>query len=160
MRGRWFRWGGQRFEVLRAILRQASILLLLAAPLSALEIDPLYKVQVLGGQYFFAGEKSDMTGNASVTAAPALKFDEAISVLPVVQASYQGTKQVQDLVGAGTLFQEQMDYRVSARAVWMPEGSPWRLKPSFGYKYELLKETKDESWGGEIGRASCRERVS
>ena len=131
-------------------MRLLIALLLLAGPAAAVEVDPLYKAQVLGGQYFFAGDKAHLTGNASATAAPALKFSDEWALLPAAQASYQGTRQVVDLVGAGTLFQEQMDYRASARAVWSPEGSPWRLKPSFSYKYELLKETKDEHWGAGL----------
>ena len=130
--------------------RILALVLLLCGPAAGVEIDPLYKAQVLGGQYFFAGNKADLTGNASVTAAPALKFSDEWALLPAAQASYQGTKQVVDLVGAGTLFQEQMDYRAAARAIWSPQGSPWRLKPSFSYKYQLLKETKDEHWGGGL----------
>jgi len=128
----------------------AVILALCAAPGAALEVDPIYRMQVLGGQYFFAGEKGNLSGNASALAAPALRFDDRWALLPAAQASYQGTKQVVDLVGAGTLFQEQMDYRGSARLVWSPEGSPWRLKPFFSYKYELHKETKDERWGSGL----------
>lgn len=136
MRGRWLRW--------------VALLLLLTAQAQALEFDPLFKAQVLGGQYFFSGQKADLSANASVLAAPALRFGESFALLPVFGASYQGTKGVRDLVGAGTLLQEQMDYRASARAVWAPEGSPWRLKPAFGYKYELLKETRDERWGSGL----------
>ncbi|MFA6004286.1 MAG: hypothetical protein WC881_09480 [Elusimicrobiota bacterium] len=128
----------------------AASWLALAAPAAALEISPLYRLQVLGGQYFFAGDKASLSGNASGLAAPALKFDEAWALLPALQASYQGTKQVKDLTGAGTMFQEQMDYRASARLVWAPEGTRWRFKPAFSYKYELLKETKDESWGSGL----------
>ena len=61
--------------------------------------------------------------------------------------SYQGTKGVDDGVGAGTLFQQQMDHRVSASAIRRLEGSDWKLKPSVSYKREFLKETRDEIWG-------------
>ncbi|MBI5239356.1 MAG: hypothetical protein HY926_02705 [Elusimicrobia bacterium] len=130
--------------------RLLALAWILAAPAGAVEVDTLFKAQVLGGQYFFSGQKSDLAGNASVLAAPALKFGEEFALLPVAQASYQGAKRIVDLAGAGTLFQEQMDYRAAARAVWAPRDSPWRLKPSFTYKYELLKETKDEDWGGGL----------
>jgi hypothetical protein len=131
-------------------LGRAGAILLLACSASAVEFDPLYKLQVLGGQYFFSGEQANLSGDALALAAPALKFNEAWAFLPAAQASYQGTKQVLDLVGAGTLFQQEMDYRGSARLIWSPEGSPWRIKPSFSYKYEFLKETKDEQWGSGL----------
>lgn len=126
------------------------LLLLLAAPAAAVEVSPLVGVQVLGGQYFFGRQKGALSGNASVVAAPALRFDDRWALLPSVRSSYQGTKSVVDLVGAGTLFQEQMDHRLGARAVYQPDGSRWRLKPSASFKYQLLRETKDESWGSGL----------
>lgn len=124
-----------------------KLLLLAAALCRALEVSPIYGFQALGGQYFHRGQKGALSGNASAVMAPALKLDESWALLPALQSSYQGTKSVVDLVGAGTLFQEQMDHRASLRAVWMPPASQWRLKPSVSYKRQHLKETKDEKWG-------------
>ncbi|MEK9145624.1 MAG: hypothetical protein AAB339_08460, partial [Elusimicrobiota bacterium] len=67
-----------------------------------------------------------------------------------ISSSYQGTKQVVDLVGAGTLFQEQMDHRAGAKGVYTLKDRRWKLKPSFGYRAQLLKETADEKWGGGL----------
>lgn len=128
-------------------LKLAALLgLLYAAPAWSVEVSPIYGLQIMGGQYFFGGERGSLSGNASAVVAPAVKLDDRWAILPSVNSSYQGTKQVVDLVGAGTLFQEQMDHRVSVRAVYTPEESLWRLKPSAYFKYQLLKETKDESW--------------
>lgn len=113
----------------------------------ALEVSPIYGLQVLGGQYFFGGDRGTLSGNVSGVVAPAMKFNDEWALLPSLNSSYQGTKTVVDLVGAGTLFQEQMDHRLAARAVYTPGGGQWRLKPSLSYKYQLLKETKDEDWG-------------
>lgn len=113
----------------------------------AVEVTPLYNVQVLGGQYFFRGERASLTGNAAASVTPGLKFNERWALLPSLSSSYQGTKQVVDLVGAGSLFQEQMDHRLAVKGVYQPsEDSLWRLKPSAGLRYQLLKETKDEDW--------------
>lgn len=117
---------------------------------AAVEISPLYGVQMLGGQYFFAGEKGSLSGNVSGMVAPAVKINEQWALLPALNSSYQGTKQVVDLVGAGTLFQEQMDHRAGLKAVYAPQDSLWRIKPSGSFKYELLKETKDEKWGNGL----------
>ena len=122
----------------------------LASAARAVEVSPLYGLQMLGGQYFFAGEKGSLSGNVSGMVAPALKFNEQWALLPSLNSSYQGTKQVVDLVGAGTLFQEQMDHRASLKSVYTSPGGNWRLKPSASYKYELLKETKDEDWGNGL----------
>ena len=110
-------------------------------------MSPIYGLQVLGGQYFFAGDKGALSGNISGVVAPAMKFNERWSLLPSLNSSYQGTKQVVDLVGAGTLVQEQMEHRAALKAVYSPEGSRWRFKPSASFKAQLLKETRGETWG-------------
>ena len=113
----------------------------------AATMDTLVTGQLLGGQYAFGGRKGALGGDASLSVVPAVRVNEGLSLVPVLTSSYQGTKQVVDLVGAGTLFQEQMDHRLGVRAVIEDPGGRWRFKPSVGYKYELLKETKDEAWG-------------
>ncbi|MFA6316020.1 MAG: hypothetical protein WC943_01265 [Elusimicrobiota bacterium] len=114
----------------------------------AVEVDPLLNFQVLGGQYFFKEERGGLTGNAQALFAPAVRFDDRWALLPSLSASYQGTKQVVDLVGSGSIFQEQMDHRLGLRLVYAPGGSDgrWKIKSSGSVKWELLKETKDEAW--------------
>jgi len=109
-------------------------------------VTPLLSLRMLGGQYFFKGDKGALSGNFSALFAPAVRIDERWAVLPSVSSSYQGSKQVVDLVGAGTLFQEQMDHRAAAKLVYQPADSLWRFKGGTGFKAELLKETRDESW--------------
>ncbi len=122
----------------------------LAGRAAAVEVSTLYTLQVLGGQYFFKQEKGSLTGNASGMIAPAVKFNEQWSVLPSVSSSYQGTKQVVDLVGSGSMIQEQMDHRVGLRSIYSPEGSDWRFKPNLSFRYQLLKETKGEQWSTSL----------
>ena len=113
-----------------------------------MKVTPLFDLEFLGGQYFFKGQQGNLSGNGSLLAAPAIKFNERWTLLPMLSSSYQGTKQVVDLVGAGTLFQQRLDNRLAAKAVYTPEpDSPWRLKPSASAKWEMLEETRDESWG-------------
>lgn len=118
-------------------------------PLQAfgLEYIPIYSVSLMGGQYFFTLDRSNFNGNATAHVAPVVKLDEEWSVLPLYRGGYQGTKSVLDSVGSGTLFQEQMDHRVSLAGLYTPVESPWKFKPSLNYKRNFLKETKDEDWG-------------
>lgn len=120
---------------------------MLAWPQAARSLETAVKAQLLGGQYFFAGQKGALSGNAAMTVVPASRLTDELTLLPILSSSYQGTKQAVDLVGAGTLFQEQMEHRAALRALYEPSGSRWRLKPSAGYTYSLLKETRDEAWG-------------
>jgi len=119
---------------------------LLGAPAAAVEVEPLFRVRLLGGQYFFGAEKGTLNGNLAALAAPALIFNDRWTVLPSASGKYQGTKQVVDLVGAGSIFQEQMDYRFGTKALYRPEGSKWRFKGALSHKLEFLKETRDEVW--------------
>jgi hypothetical protein len=114
---------------------------------SALEIVPVVNATLMGGQYIFRGDRSDLGVNAGLVAAPTIRQSEQWSYLPIYAGNYSGTKGVNDGVAAGTLYQQEMDHRVSFTAIDSVPGTNWRLKPSASYKYEFLKETKDEQWG-------------
>lgn len=114
---------------------------------SALEVIPVFNATLMGGQYIFQGNRSDLGLDASVLAAPVLRQNDQWSYLPIYAGNYQGTKGINDTVAAGTLFQQEMDHRVSFTAIDSVPGTNWKLKPSASYKREFLKETKDETWG-------------
>ncbi|MCX5784336.1 MAG: hypothetical protein NTX59_01465 [Elusimicrobia bacterium] len=111
--------------------------------------QPYLAVQLNGGQYFFQREQGNLSGNLNVLASMVIKHEKLgpnWTIVPVVSSQYQGTKQVADLVGGGTLFQERMSHSLAVRGIY--QLSPkWKLKPGLGYKWEFLKETRDESWG-------------
>ena len=123
---------------------------LAAVSARALEVSPIYGLQMLGGQNFYTGQRSSLSGNASAVIAPAMKFNDRWSLLPSLRSSYQGTEQVLDVVGAGTLFQSQWDNRLGVRGIYAPADSLWRIKPSASFKYELLQQTKDERIGSGL----------
>ena len=123
------------------------VLLAASLPASAVEWTPVLNGSVSGGQYFFAGQRGNLGGNAALTAAGLVKLSDRWSLLPMYNGSYRGTKGVDDGVAAGTLFQQQMDHTVSMTGIRKLEESTWRVKPSAGYKREFLKETRNESWG-------------
>lgn len=108
---------------------------------------PVVSGSLMGGQYFYQGASSNLGANASLLAAPTFKTSDRWTFLPVYDGDYQGTKGVSDIVGPGTLFQQEFGQLVSVTAVDTPDGSAWRFKPTASYKYEFLKETRDEAWG-------------
>ena len=115
-------------------------------------VQPYLAVQMNGGQYFFQRERGNLSGNLNLLASMAIKNEKLgpkWTIVPVLSSQYQGTKQVADLVGGGTLFQERMSHSLAVRGVYQlsPE---WKLKPGAGYRWEFLKETKDESWGNGL----------
>lgn len=131
---------------LRIVLAGVLVALLGGRAL-AVDYVPLYKFSFLGGQYFYVNDRSNLSGNVKAHVAPVMKFSDELSVLPIYRGNYRGTKAVTDAVGSGTLFQQAMDHRVSAALHYAPFGTGWTLKPSVNYKYEFLKETRDEDWG-------------
>lgn len=127
----------------------SSLLLIWSAAMNchSLEITPVANATLMGGQYFFRGDKASLSGNATALVAPVLRTSDRWAYLPIYSANYQGTKGVGDSVGAGTVFQQSMDHRVSFSGLYTPDGSDWKLKPGVSYKRQFLKETRDETWG-------------
>ncbi len=118
---------------------------------SQVNIQPYLAVQFNGGQYFFKGEKGNLSGNLNVLGSMVIRHEKLArwTLVPVLSSQYQGTKQVADLVGGGTLFQERMSHSLAVRGIYQLT-SKWKLKPGVGYKWEFLKETRDESWGNGL----------
>lgn len=124
-----------------------ALLAFLSAPAAALEVVPVYGLTFLGGQYFFAGDKSKLNANVTANAAPAVKLGGGRLFLPLYNASYRGTKSVTDSVGSGSLFAQSMSHRLSFGYLRPIEGTTWKVKPSLSYRWDYLKETRDETWG-------------
>lgn len=114
-------------------------------------VVPYLALQLSGGQYFVGREKGGLSGNLNLLASAAVKHERlgGWTLVPVLSSQYQGTKQVTDLVGGGTLFQERMSHGLSLRGAYRL-APRLTIKPSVGYRREFLKETRDESWGGGL----------
>ncbi|MDX6769871.1 MAG: hypothetical protein SF051_10085 [Elusimicrobiota bacterium] len=123
------------------------VLLAAALPARGVEVTPVFNASLSAGQYFFQGQRGSFSGNSTVVAAPLIKLSPRWSMMPMYLGNYRGTKGVDDGVGAGTLFQQEMDHRLSVTGIRVLEGTTWRLKPQASYKREFLKETRDETWG-------------
>lgn len=120
--------------------------LLLSGSAGAADVTPLWALQFMGGQHFFEGRSSALAGNIKANYTPAVKFSERWTLLPTYAGSYSGTRDVQELAGGGTLFQDSMSHGLLVKSVHRM-GERWKLKPSAGAKLELLRETVDEKWG-------------
>lgn len=128
------------------MIRQLSLLVLLAAPASALEWVPVFDTQMLAGQVFQDDKPSAWQGNASLQFTPAVKLNESFGVIPTYAGNYLGTKSVTELGGGGQLFQDSQSHSLSLKALWKVSETV-KLKPSIGHRWEFLRETTDEDWG-------------
>jgi hypothetical protein len=117
-----------------------------AFPVMAVEVKPVVNAQLLGGQYFYNGSDNAFGAVASLSAAPYMQFNDRWSLVPLYSGSYKGTKQVTDLVGGGTLFQESQDHTGSLKAI-RSFANGLKLKAVGAYGAEFLRETVDEKWG-------------
>jgi hypothetical protein len=112
----------------------------------AVETTPVINAQVLGGQYYYQGSESAVGGLLSVNASPFLKLNDRWSLVPLYSGAYRGTKQVTDLIGGGTLFQDSQNHNFSNKAI-LSLNEQWRVKMISAYGMEFLRETTDEGWG-------------
>lgn len=127
----------------------ASLLTLLASAAGAQQ-EPGWKVQgdldLMLGQYFFNDSAGSVNGFASADVQLLRSLSSGSGFYLDGRSAYTGFKQVNELAGGGTLFQQSLDSSLSAKWVarW-DEG--WSLKPRVGVKNGLFRETKDEKWG-------------
>lgn len=147
------------FKINRSITHYPlPILLLLTITLShyrtiaqALELDfiPMANLSLLGGQYYFEKEAASFGGNIYLDLIPVMKFTDELSLIPTYSGAYRGTKNVTELVGGGTLYQQAQDHLLALRLTNQMSES-FKMKVNTSYKLELLQETKDESWGNGL----------
>ncbi len=111
-----------------------------------IKITPVVQSSLLGGQYFFENESTSFGGNVNIFASPVINFSPRTALLPMVTLTYRGTKDVQELVGGGTLTQEYIDIGPFTLKFVHKFSDTVKIKAKAGYKIEYLKETKDEDW--------------
>jgi hypothetical protein len=124
-----------------------AAVLLSAAPARAVDWVPVGRIDALGGLHTFDGDRGAFTGNLDAAFAPAARLSDSLAVLPSVRGVYEGTRRLTDVLGTATPAQQRAETRVGILGIYGDPSSRWRLKPSITYDAELLKETKDESWG-------------
>ncbi|HBB68248.1 MAG: hypothetical protein A2X28_02915 [Elusimicrobia bacterium GWA2_56_46] len=104
------------------------------------------KLDLFGGQYFFEKQSGAFNGYGSFDAQLAKSYSSSSGFFVSARSIYTGFKQVNELSGGGTLFQQSMDNSLGAKWIKRFEGG-FSLKPRIGAKNQLFRETKDEKWG-------------
>ncbi len=113
---------------------------------ASVKVVPLLDLRLGGGNSYFEGKSSSFGGNFNLDFVPALKFGNKLSLLPRYSANYSGYRLAVELEDEESLYQETFDNLLAFKLIYkiLPD---LKLRTEYGYNKELLKETKDESWG-------------
>lgn len=109
-------------------------------------ITPILNIKAAGGQSYFEKAASSFGGNATIKAGAGILLTENSQITPLYNGSYEGVRDVRELISGGFLTQQTQSHNISIT---------YQLKPSLfsalgfapSYTKELIIETKDESWG-------------
>ena len=138
--------------LLRASTRAAFVLALLALSASAQD-QPTWKAQgdldVMVGQYFFNGAAGSVNGYGNADAQLLRSLSNDWGFYLEGHSTYTGFKQVDELAGGGTLFQQSWDNYAGMKLVKRYDDG-WSLKPRAGFRYDLFRETVGETWGNGL----------
>jgi len=102
--------------------------------------------QLFLGQYYYQRSAGSLNGYADANFQLARSFSTDSGIYFSEHATYSGFKQVNELAGGGTLFQQSLDNSLGVKWVKRFENG-YSLKPRLGLRSELFRETTDESWG-------------
>jgi len=123
-----------------------ALVIFTTVPLRVSAVTGFLDAEVLGGQFMYRGSASSFGGLAHVTGGPAFTLSDKSSLFLTYDGSYNGFKNVSDIVGGDQLFQQSMDHTARAKYKYNMSES-WSLKPSIAYTKEFFRETNDERWG-------------
>ena len=123
-----------------------AAVLLAPAHAGAKGFELMGKLDVFGGQYFFEDQSGAFNGYGVLDAQLAKSLSSSKGYFISLRSVYTGFKQVNELSGGGTLFQQSMDHSLGYKYIKRYEGG-WSLKPRAGVKTQFFRETKDEKWG-------------
>ncbi|MDI6757085.1 MAG: hypothetical protein QME32_03575 [Endomicrobiia bacterium] len=116
-----------------------------SSEMSAAEFSSVGNFGFLGGQYLYAGAPSSLSGNLSLGFSPSVKFSGSATGILTYSGSYRGAKEVAQLAGGGTLFQDAQSHVGSLKIVLSPS-KKIKIRPLVSYRKELLRETLGEQW--------------
>jgi len=141
----------KKFLLLKVIVKRSVFLILYTLPLTlytlnSAQIIPVGNVSLGGSSSYFESENQTNGLDFNFVFVPAIKLSEKTSILPGIYLNYSGAKSVQELLGGGTLYQDELGANINFRYIRkLSEYS--KLKFKTGYKIDYLRETKDESLG-------------
>jgi hypothetical protein len=121
-------------------------MLLAPASAGAGGFETMGKLDLFGGQYFFEKQSGAVNGYGVLDAQLAKSYSSSSGFFASLRSVYTGFKQVNELSGGGTLFQQSLDDSLGFKWIKRYEDG-YSLKPRVGVKSELFRETKDEKWG-------------
>ncbi|MDI6791931.1 MAG: hypothetical protein QME81_03565 [bacterium] len=110
-----------------------------------IKVLPIIKANGMAGKSYFEESEGSLRGNISLDFMPVLKINPTLSLFPYYSGSYQGSRGAVELQGGGKLQQKRQDHLLSLKVIKKVED--YKLKARAGYELELLRETKDETWG-------------
>ncbi|MEN3013563.1 MAG: hypothetical protein ABDH23_02970 [Endomicrobiia bacterium] len=112
---------------------------------SETKLIPVINLSLLGGQNTFEGETSGFSGYLDANFSLGLRFSLSTTLLPILNLRYCGFKEVEELLGGGTLYQETLD---SLLVIKLIHKLPYEfsVKPKIVLKHQAIKETKNETW--------------
>ncbi|MCX7910300.1 MAG: hypothetical protein N2505_01790 [Endomicrobia bacterium] len=109
------------------------------------KITPIINISLLTGQSTFEGKTSGFSGYLDGNLSFPFRFSYSTTLLPIVNLKYSGFKEVEELLGGGTLYQETFDTFLVIKLIQkLP--NDFYLKPKIILKHEAIKETKEETW--------------
>lgn len=128
----------------------AAAMLALLTAAAAAQNQPGWKAQgdldLMAGQYFFENSAGSVNGYANGDLQLLRSFGSRSGFYLDAHSTYTGFKQVNELAGGGTLFQQSLDNSIGAKWIQRFDGG-WSLKPRVGARSQLFRETTDEKWG-------------
>lgn len=108
----------------------------------ALEFNYAMRASLLGGQTFIGNEQSNIGSLFGLDYIPSVRLTEQTTFILSYNGSYRGIKDLTELVGGGTLYQQVFDHLFTLKLI--QELQNLKIKPHISYKIEWLSETKDE----------------
>jgi hypothetical protein len=131
----------------------AGLALALLAASAAAQDQPTWKAQgsvdAMFGQYFYDGQAGSINGYGNVDAQLLRSLSSSLGFYLEANSTYTGFKQVDELAGGGTLFQQSWDNYAGVKMVKRWDDG-WSLKPRLGLRDELFRETVGEAWGAGL----------
>ncbi|MBI4802086.1 MAG: hypothetical protein HY796_06145 [Elusimicrobia bacterium] len=124
----------------------AVLLLAPAGTAGAKGFELMGKLDLFGGRYFFENQSGAFNGYGFLDAQLAKNYSSSSGFFISARSAYTGFKQVNELAGGGTLFQQSLDSSLGFKRIKRYEGG-YSLKPRAAVKNQLFRETKDEKWG-------------
>ncbi len=121
------------------------LLLLLLAPDARATWSFLGDANLFLGQYYFDRSAGSLNGFTDLNFQQSKSFSPSSGFFISERSIYSGFKQVNELAGGGTLFQQSLDNSIGVKYIHRFEGG-YSLKPRIGVRNQLFRETVDEDW--------------